>query len=70
MPLSAALFNDCGVLRKHTILELLHKLAVSSENTNEPDVDVIDGNEMYKITWLKTGTSSAELHSAHKSIQY
>jgi hypothetical protein len=69
-PLPPAIFDDYGGLRKSAKAQLLHKLAVWFEGSNEPEVDVIDGNEMlYHITWPKTGTVQNLLQNFTKAVE-
>ncbi|MES9884700.1 MAG: hypothetical protein ABW185_27970 [Sedimenticola sp.] len=69
-PLPPALFDDYGSMRKSSKSQLLHRLAVWSEDTSVPDAEVVDGNEMlYHITWPKIGTVRSLLQSFSRVVE-
>ena len=69
-PVPSAIFDDYGSLRKSTKSTLLHALAVWHEDMNEPDIQVMDGNEMlYRITWPKIGTVKNLLQNFTRAVE-
>ncbi|MES9881937.1 MAG: hypothetical protein ABW185_13750 [Sedimenticola sp.] len=69
-PLPAAIFDDYGSMRKDTKSPILHKLAVWTDETSAPDVQVIDVNEIqYQISWPKTGTVRHLHHNFIRAIE-
>jgi hypothetical protein len=68
-PLPSSIFDEYGSLRKSAKSRLVHKLAVWVEEP-EPEVDVIDGNEMlYQITWPKTGTVKDLMQNFTRAVE-
>ena len=62
-PLPSLLFDECGEKRKGTKLTVVSKHAVLSEESIEPDVDLVDGNGMHHMVWPKVGTVNNLLDS-------
>ncbi len=69
-PLASSLFDDYGGLRKGAKSKLFHKLAVLSEVTVVPDVDLVDGNSMlYWVVWPKSGIVQNIFHNFLNAVE-
>ncbi len=69
-PLPPSLFDEYGSMRKSSMSQLLHKLAVWCDEIIVPEVEVVDGNEMlYHITWPKTGTVRHLLQNFSRAVE-
>ena len=56
VPLPFAIFDEYEGLKKSKKAQLLHKLVAWSEENNDYEVLIVDGNEMlYHAVWPKVG---------------